>query len=84
MSVIKERNISFTGHILRSKLLEEGLLTGCVYGKRPRRRPKTWLSDNIKEVNGKSFIGIYKMAQERVAYRNHFSSIMNYLLNDDD
>ncbi|KAG1687936.1 hypothetical protein GQR58_008217 [Nymphon striatum] len=45
----------FVGHVLRKHNFEKNLLTGSVYGKRGRGKPKTRYSDNIKEnMNGRT------------------------------
>ena len=64
-----KRKMSFIGHIIRSDLLEKDLLVGSVYGSRKRGRPKTRISDNIKETSGKSFVDLFRLAQDRRKWR---------------
>lgn len=52
LSVINRRMMAFAGHILRKRDCEKDLLTGTVYGKRGRERPKTRYRDNIRENLG--------------------------------
>ncbi|XP_063614289.1 uncharacterized protein LOC134787463 [Penaeus indicus] len=56
-------------HILRSDHLEKDLLTGSVYGKRRKGRPKTRLSDNIRHISGMSFVAMFRLAQDRAKWR---------------
>ena len=69
LTTINKRKMSFIGHILRSDLLEKDLLVGSVYGNRKRGRPKTRISDNIKEISGKSFVNLFRLAQDRRKWR---------------
>ena len=40
-----------------------------MYGNRKRGRPKTRISDNIKEISGKSFVDLFRLAQDRRKWR---------------
>ena len=51
--VLDSRKLTFIGHQLsKGRTLERTLLLSLVHGKRLRGRPKTRLSDNIKEICG--------------------------------
>ena len=45
------------------------LLIGSVYGTRTRGRPKTRLSDNIKEMCGLTMVELERKAQDRNEWR---------------
>ena len=70
LTTIVKRKIAFVGHIFRKGDICDDLLTGTVYGKRGRVRPKTRYSDNIREFCGnRSFVDLYRLAQNRQARR---------------
>ena len=58
---IDRRKLSFVGHVMRNTGLGCDLITGMVFGKRNRGRPKMSFVDNIKEVAG---IGIARIVRE--------------------
>ncbi|KAG1672542.1 hypothetical protein GQR58_015942 [Nymphon striatum] len=69
--------LNATKHLQNLKLktqlcndIGKDLLMGTVYGNRGRGRLKTRFSDNSKEIgNGRSFVALYRMAQDRVSWR---------------
>ena len=70
LTAIVKRKMAFVGHIFRKGDICKDLLTGTVYGKRGRGRPKTRYSDNIREFGGNwSFVDLYRLAQNRQAWR---------------
>ena len=69
INILDLRKLTFIGHQLRKGYtLEETLLLGPVYGKRLRGRPKTRLSDNIKEICGLTMVETERKAQERTGW----------------
>ena len=56
----------FWGCMVCSKGLEKNLLTGMVKGNRGRGKPKTRLSDNIKDICGLTMVQVERNAQDRV------------------
>ena len=71
--------MSFISYILRSDQLEKDLLVGSVYGNRKRGRPKTRISDNIKEISGKELCGFVSTGTGQKEMESHGSSVMNFL-----
>ena len=66
INILDSTKLTFIGHQLRKEYtLEKILLLGSVYVKRLRGRPKTRLSDNIKEICGLSMVETERKAQER-------------------
>ena len=49
---IEQKKPQFIGHIMRHRCIENDILTGMVFGKRPRGRQKTRLTNIIKERLG--------------------------------
>ena len=62
-------SLTFIGHILRSNGLDKRLLTGMVMQNRGRGRPKTRLSDNVKEISGLTMVEAERMAQDHDHWR---------------
>ncbi|XP_042876027.1 uncharacterized protein LOC122255792 [Penaeus japonicus] len=70
LDILDERKLSFIGHQVRKhNTLERTLLIGSVYGTRTRGRPKTRLSDNIKEMCGLTMVKLERKAQDRNEWR---------------
>ena len=69
-NILDSRKLTFIGHQLRKEYtLEKILLLGSVYGKRLQGRPKTRLSDNIKEIYGLTMVETERKAQETTGWR---------------
>ena len=69
-NILDSRKLTFIGHQLRKGYrLEKTLLLGSVYGKRLRGRPKTKLSDNIKEICGLTMVETERKAHEGTEWR---------------
>ena len=67
---LNERKLKIPGHIARTEGLSKGILFGTVPGKRGpgkrgRGRPKTRLSDNVKDVARISMPTLHRLAQDR-------------------
>ena len=70
INILDLRKLTFIGHQLRKGYtLEKTLLLGPVYGKRLRGRPKTRLSDNIKEICRLTMVETERKAQMRTGWR---------------
>ena len=69
LDILNRRKLKFIGHVMRSESLEKNLLTGMVIGNRGRGRPKTRLSDNIKDICGLTMVQVERKAQDRVEWR---------------
>ena len=52
MTVIRRRQIGFTGNILRGSSLEKECLLGMIFGRRARGRQRLKYMDSIKELVG--------------------------------
>ena len=71
LNILDERKLSFIGHQMRkTNSLEKRMLIGAVYGQRPRGRPRTRLSDNIKEICGMTMVELERKAQDRNNWRS--------------
>ena len=67
---IKLRKISYFGHMVRRDNIHRLLLEGKIEGKRPRGRPRTEWTDNIKEWTGMpEYNELIRMAQDRKKWR---------------
>ena len=55
--------ISWTDKKTNERILEN------INGNRKRGRPKTRISDNIKEISGKGFVDLFRLAQDRKKWR---------------
>ena len=62
---IDKLELSFVGHVVRSKGLGYDLLTGMVYGKRRRGRPKMRFEDDIKNIVRLSISRVVREAEDR-------------------
>ena len=67
---VKQRKLSFFGHIMRHDSLQRNLLEGMVEGKRGRGRPRLQWSDNILQWAGLNFEQCKMMAQNRKRWRS--------------
>ena len=65
---IDRRKLSFVGHVIGNKGLGCDLITGMVFGKRKRGRPKMRFVDDIKDVAG---ICIARIVREEEEDRCH-------------
>ena len=68
LGILNSKKLKFIGHVMRSESLEKNLLTGMVIGYRGRDRPKTRLSDNIKDICGLTMVQVERKAQDRVEW----------------
>ena len=86
LDILNRRKLKFIGHVMRSESLEKNLLTGMVIGNRGRGRPKTRLSDNIKDICGLTMVQVERKAQDRVEWRRMAERPLNHELTviDDD
>ena len=66
---VYSHQLSFIGHILRHECLQGTLLLGMVPGSRGRGRPKTRLSDHLKEICGLTMVEMHRSAQHRENWR---------------
>ena len=72
---INERKLKFLGHITRTSGITKDLLFGTVIGKRGRGRPKTRLSDNVKNIAIISMASLLEQAQDRNQWRSIVESV---------
>ncbi len=70
LETFNKRKLKFVGHVMRSESMEKNLLMGMVMGNRGRGRPKTRLSDNIRDICGLTMVEVERRAQDRVGWRN--------------
>ena len=66
---IDRLKLSFVGHLIRNKGLGCDLITGMVFGKRNRGRPKMRFVDNIKDIAGIGIARIVREAEDRENWR---------------
>ena len=66
---IDRRKLSFVGHVIRNKGLGCDLITGMVFGKQKRGRPKMRLVDNIKDIAEIGIPRIVREAEDRENWR---------------
>ena len=72
LDILAERKFSFFGHLCRHQGLDNDLLLGSMYGTRPRGRPKTRYSDNIRQLcENKPIAELQRMAQDRTFWRRY-------------
>ena len=69
LDTLNSRKLKFIGHVMRSKSLEKNLLTGMIIGNRGRGRPKTRLSDKIKDICGLTMVQVERNVQDRVEWQ---------------
>ena len=50
LNCIDKRKLTFLGHVVRRDGLGKNLITGMLFGKRKRGRPKTRYKDSIREL----------------------------------
>ena len=67
---VKQRKLSFFGHIMRHDSLQRNLLEGMVEGKRGRGRPRLQWSDSNLQWAGLNFEQCKRMAQNRKRWRS--------------
>jgi len=72
---INERKLKFLGHIARTSGMTKDLLFGTVIGKRGRGRPKTRMSDNVKNIANISMASLLEQAQDRNHWRSFVESV---------
>ena len=73
---------SFVGHVIRNEGLGCDLITGMVYGKRKRVRPKMRFVDNIKNILGMSIARTVRMEEDRENWRRFCRGAMADCLNN--
>ena len=66
---VRQRKLSFFGHLMRHDSMQRDLLEGMVEGKRGRGRPRMQWSDNITHWIGLPLVQCKRMAQNRVGWR---------------
>ena len=70
MTTIRQRQLRYLGHVLRSRSIGKDCLLGMIEGTRPRGRPRMKLMDGVKEVAGCRSIGeVVRMAEDRSRWR---------------
>ena len=69
LEILNRRKLKFIGHVMRSESLEKNLLTGTVIGNKRRSRPRTRLSDSIKDICGLTMVQVERKAQDRAEWR---------------
>ena len=79
---IDRRKLSFVGHVIRNKGLGCDLITGMVFGKRKRGRPKLRFVDNIKEIAGIGIARIVREEEDREYWRRFCRGATADRLND--
>ena len=79
---IDKRKLSFVGLVIRNKGLGYDLLTGMVFGKRKRGRPKIRFEDNIKNIAGISIARVVREAEDRENWRRFCRGVTADRLND--
>ena len=72
---INERKLKLLGHIARTSGIAKDLLFGTVIGKRGRGRPKTRMSDNVKNIANISMASLLEQAQDRNHWRSFVESV---------
>ena len=79
LNCIERRKLAFYGHVVRRDGLGKDFITGMVFGKRKRGRPKTRYKDDIKELTNLSMMQLYRMALDRREWRKFImDSIANH------
>ena len=66
---IDDRKLRFLGHLARADGLTKDLLFGTIPGKRGLGRPKTRMSDNVKDIADISMGELHRLAQNRNEWR---------------
>ena len=65
LTLVKERKLSWFGHVSRSSGLAKTILQDTVKGKRKTGRQKKRWEDNIKEWTGMDFVSSTRAAENR-------------------
>ena len=68
--------------MIRSKGLGCDLITGILFGKRKRVRPKMRFIDNIKDIAGIGIAGLVREAEDRETWRRFCRGATADRLND--
>ena len=71
LNCIERRKLAFLGHVVRRDGLGKDLITGLVFWKRKRGRPKPKYKDNRKELTNLSMVQLSGMAQDGRGWK-HF------------
>ena len=66
---VRQRKLSFFGHMMRHDSLQRDLLEGMVEGRRGRGRPRLQWSGNITQWTGLTFEQAKRIAQDRRRWR---------------
>ena len=69
LTLVKERKLSWFGHVLRSFGLAKTILLGTVQGKRRKSRQKKRWEDKIKEWTGMDFASSTRAAENRSRWK---------------
>ena len=80
LTIVKQRQVAYFGHIIRRDGLERLLVEGRLNGKRGRGRPRSLWMDNIKEWTKLSYVDCVRKADDRDSWK---SMIVNLLGADD-
>ena len=72
---INKKKLKFLGHIARTSCITKDLLFGTVIGKRGHGRPKTVMSDNVKNIANISMASLLEQAQDRNRWRSFVESV---------
>jgi len=79
---IDKRKLSFVGHVIRRKGLGCDLITGMVFGKRKRGRPKMRFIENIKDIAGFGIARIVREEEDRENLRRFYRGAKADRFND--
>ena len=70
MTTIRQRQLRYVGHVLRSRSLAKDCLLGTIEGTRARGRQRMKLMDGVKAVVGCGNIGeVVRTAEDRSRWR---------------
>ena len=70
MTTIRQRQVGYLGHILRSRSLGKDCLLGMIEGTRARGRQRMKYMDGVKAVVGcRSIAEVVRMAEDRARWR---------------
>ena len=88
LKALNHRRLASIGHVLRSNILDRTLFVGKCPGDRGRGRPKTRLSDNLKELCGLSMAGLPfgpgQAGLDKNGGEGHLLENEHLVLDDDD
>ena len=79
---LNARKLKFLGHVANTEGISKGILFGTVPGKRGRGRPKTRLSDNVKDVARISMPTLHRLAPDRSGWQEFVKNVPQQARND--